>query len=62
MKFKLSLIEIFMIYEKSFVVDQTKCGMKMGGGAEGLAGLALLASTLPAQSSAHSAAGSEKYS
>ena len=39
-----------------------QCGMKMGGGAEGLAGLALLASRVPAQSSAHSAAGAEKYS
>ena len=59
---KFMLLEIFMIYEKSFGVDQTKCGMKMGGGAEGLAGLALLASRVPAQSSAHSAPGSWKYS
>ena len=43
-------------------VDQLQCGMKIGGGAEGLAGLALLPSTVPAQSSAHSAAGSQKYS
>ena len=48
----LSLIEIFMIYEKSFGVDQTKCGMKMGGGAKELAGPSR---TMPAQASAHSA-------
>ena len=50
MKFK--LLEIFMIYEKSFGVDQTKCGMKMGGGAKELAGPSR---TMPAQASAHSA-------
>ena len=43
-------------------VDQMQCGMKMGGGAEGLAGLVPLASPVPAQSSAHSAPGSWKYS
>ena len=51
-----------------FDADQLQsCGMKMGGGggevlAAGLALLALLASRLPAQSSAHSAPRSEKYS